>query len=427
MIVALAACSVTEPTLTPPRLHKSLADDPVVINGYEVRFLGRQFTDGETSFSYSVLPTEEASPLERFFIEVPDGLADPVSFHPPYGRLEELSKFGGLYGVIWRGENAGAALTTVPEIPDSVFSVTFAGNVGLGTVQALVGADLAYAAGPVAGAGVGYNVSGTVFVDTDRDGLQDPATEPGLPDIVVELVDEFGMTATAVTDSAGAWQGLATGGTLTVRIDLENYPEAGNAALADYYTPTTPLSYVLDLEGDVTGIDFGFAPLTTEIISAIETGALPSNGEDRKFWRAQFKRALVRAHRPEDNGVGMPQVYAEEELLAFVEEIRGLFYDDPYVFTPGRELREVYNILQFRPGNLIEELRQELLVTELNHVARLGLWDANPRFQADIIGWGESVVIQETAAAADKGAIELQQAIDTFEAINTGGGGIIDD
>lgn len=426
MLMVLAACSITEPEIDRTQVEKSLAGEPIEINGYLVRFDGRVHGDGETTFTYTVLPTEQAEPLQRFILEVPDGLDEPVSFDPGYGVLEYFSKFGFL-GVVWRAEVAGNQEDPPAALPDSVFSVTYAGNVPLGIVQAAIGADYFYMAGPVSGPGVGRTVSGTVFVDTDRNGVRDHPTETGLPDVVVEIVSAGDIVGTATTGADGTWSATVPVAEVTVRIDLEAYPGAGNAALADYYDATTPLSYVLDPEDEETGIDFGFAPRTTEIVSAVETGALPSNGEDRKFWRAQFKRALVRAHRPNDHAVGMPQVYAEAELMAFVQAIQDLYFEDPYTFTPGRELREVYRILQFRPGNLVDELRQELLVTELNHVAHLGLWATNRQFQADIIGWGESVVIQETAAAADKAAIDLQRAIGVFKAINTGGGGAIDD
>lgn len=441
---ALAGCGDMGTDITAPETGgRSSAGDPfkaaadvALINGHLVRFDGREYVDGQTTFSYTVLPSEEASPLQRFFVEVPEGLADPVAVAPAYGHLEGLAKYG-LYGVIWRTERADNTDDPAPQPADSLFSVTYEGDVPLGTIQAMVGADLFYEAGTVYGPGLvpmGYTVSGTVFVDTDFDGVQDSGTEPGLPDIIVELVAPDASVDTVRTAADGSWFAENVVLPVTVRIDPAAYPEAGNAALDLYYEATTVLSQEVEGEGDAAGVDFGFAPLTDELADAVEMGELPSNGEDRKFWRSQFKRALVHVHRRHDRGNGPGQVFDEDELLAFIQVIQGLYYEDPFAFTPGRELREAYKLLLRKPRTKVQELRQELFVTELNHVARLGLWAENRQLQADLISWGESVVVQTEAEAAAKagntdkaGDQLLGKAIRVFKAINTGGGGIIDE
>lgn len=389
------------------------APDLVTINGHVVRFDGREFAGGQTTFSYTVVPEDGAPLLERFMLEAPDCAGSPDHWFPASGFI---SSYYGLVGVKWNTEDGQGA-------PERVFTVTFDGDVPLGMIQALVGVNGAFQSGMVYGPCAGLTVAGTVFIDTDFDGVRDLATEPGLPDVTVEVEGPGGDIVTVTTGADGRWTATAPGATVTVRIDL-----LANPSLADYYEATTTLERNIVVEQSVMGVDFGFAPLTTEIIDAVETGVLPSNGEDRKFWRQQFKRALVRDHRRDDHANGPGQEYDGAELLALLDDLQALYYEDPFVFTPGNELREAYELLQRRPRTRLEELRQELFVTELNHVAGLGLWGANMQFQADIIGWGESVVIQTVAEQAAKATPQLlEQAIGVFRAINTGGGGIIDE
>lgn len=416
----------------PDAAFKSLAG-AVPINGYLVRFDGREFTDGQTTFSYTVLPDAGALPLERFFLEVPGDLSDPVSFEPSYGVLENFAKFG-LYGVVWRVDPGAQPQDGDPPTAreDSVFTVSYAGNVPLGGVEALVGVGGAYGGGTVPGPGVGSTFAGTVFVDTDGDGVRDPATEPGLPDVIVELVAADATVDTVRTGTDGAWFAEGVVVPVTVRID-----PSSSAVLDAYYEATTALEQAFQEPGDRADVDFGFQPVATEIVESIETGDLPSTGEDRLFWKRQFGRALLSWWWcPPGHAFGA--VYGPHELLEFIAAIEVLAYAHPYQFRDGRELLQGFKRLARRTRTDLQKLKQELLVTELNHVAGLGLTDQTRQLQADLIAWGESIVIQETAAqagqaaartdAADKaGGRDLKQAIAVFEAINTGGGGIIDE
>jgi hypothetical protein len=81
------------------------------------------------------------------------------------------------------------------------------------------------------------------------------------------------------------------------------------------------------------------------------------------------------------------------------------------------------------PG--IVDVAVKLLAAEFNDVSGRGLF-AEPELQDVLLSWGESLVVDATGAAkaADKartGSGELRLAIDLFGAINTGGGGSVDE
>jgi hypothetical protein len=69
-----------------------------------------------------------------------------------------------------------------------------------------------------------------------------------------------------------------------------------------------------------------------------------------------------------------------------------------------------------------------LLVTELNFVSGLGLVDEQDRVGV-LISWGEGLLATAPGAkSADKGRdFDVFNAIQIFSAINTGGGGGVDE
>jgi len=95
---------------------------------------------------------------------------------------------------------------------------------------------------PVAYAGV----SGTVFIDENRDGVFNEA-ELGFPGILLRLIDEVGEEVTAVTDSAGVFGFTALPGSYTLTMTEES----------DWFS-TTPTTVSLTLEeDDLVFVNFG--------------------------------------------------------------------------------------------------------------------------------------------------------------------------
>lgn len=101
-----------------------------------------------------------------------------------------------------------------------------------------------------------YLVGDTVWFDSDGDGVQD-AGEPGIPGVVVHLVDSAGaILATATTDADGHYTIGVEAGTWTVEVDGSNFDEGG--PLADLTTTTGDVLTFTVIDDNVLTYDFGY-------------------------------------------------------------------------------------------------------------------------------------------------------------------------
>lgn len=289
-------------------------------------------------------------------------------------------------------------------------------------------------------------ISGTVFVDADGDGQLGPF-ESGIGNVVLDITDAQGVVDTIVTADDGTYLFNGPAGSYTVTLDLGAHAEAFNDDLGASFTPTTALS--VPVSGGTTAVDFGFVPAVAEILEDIEMGELTSDGETLRYWRKVFRRAVfeervcswVRRHGRSCNhrhhggrgghngGWGHGENFpGPDELRDLLAVIADLYQSEPYQFTEGAELKEVLRILRTRPQTEEEDLFRELLVTELNFVSGLGLVEEADRVGV-LISWGESLLVTAPGAKSfekDR-ASDIRGAISVFEAINTGGGGGVDE
>lgn len=304
-----------------------------------------------------------------------------------------------------------------------------------------------------------YEVSGFVYTDTNENGQRD-ADEPGLPGVVVDLVGASGATGqTALTGADGAYSFSVGAGSWSVAVDTAGHQDAFNGDLGAWFMPTTPLSLPVTTGPDAGGNDFGFIPDSTAILADIRGDELDTNGYTREVWRLFFRCAIhaggmgrhhedgapggsdhddgerhegFRGHRLGDS-CGCPSgdpVYDEAELLALLRQVEGLFLPTPFQFRDGRELREAYRVLGGRETSLEGRVEQELLVTELNYVVGRGIVGQQDLLAA-IAAWVESLLVWEEDGAAKVGekdrASRLGGALELLEAVNTGGGGGVDE
>jgi uncharacterized surface anchored protein len=100
-------------------------------------------------------------------------------------------------------------------------------------------------------------LSGTVWLDTDGDGIQDPG-EAGIPGVTVTITLPDGTTTTVVTDANGNYTYTGVPGTYTI-----NVPTTG----PNGETLTTNASQTVTLTSgqNLTDIDFGYQPLLSSI------------------------------------------------------------------------------------------------------------------------------------------------------------------
>lgn len=304
-----------------------------------------------------------------------------------------------------------------------------------------------------------FTVSGVVYTDTNENGQRD-ASEPGLPGVVVDLSGTTGTAGqSAVTDADGAYTFLVGAGSWTVSVDPAGHQDAFNYDLGAWFIATSPLSRPTTTGPDAAGNDFGFIPDSAAVLADIRSEDLDTNGFTRDTWRTFFRCAIhadgmggrdhdkdrggsdhddgerhdgFRGHRIGDSCGCDPidPLFDAAELRALVLQVEGLFLPTPFVFRDGRELLEAYRQLTSRERTLEGRVEQELLVTELNYVVGRGIV-GGPDLLASVAAWVESLLVWEDDGAAKAGekdrAGRLGGALELLEAVNTGGGGGVDE
>ena len=433
-VLSLVACSNgQDPTGVDPAAQNVVLDlnhsvtgtdsQGVLINGYLVRFDGRTVDEAGTTFSYTVTNTGEEPDLTHFILEIPGCVDDPVSYYPEDGVCIHEDELTEIYGLDWQlcvscGDEVGCH-----------YSVTYPGVVPLGEVSSAVRTSCGSGVGVVPGPGCGYEISGRVFMDADQNGLLD-SDESGISNVVVELLDATGNVQTMTTDETGAYAFQENQGDYTIRINTDGtlYPDSFNAQLGQTFDPTTPLMVEVTVGPDSPDHNFGFHPQTQELIYELETGEIQTTGLSVKYWKKTLKKALQMKGPTRDYGL--------ETLIGYVDDIRGLFIEDPFAFADGVEgVQQAFEILKGHSKEPVDVLLRELLATELNQVSHQGLLHKLD-LQLTLISWGESIVAREWAsqAPADDAITptgtklgNLVDVVTLFELMNTGGGGSADE
>ena len=400
------------------------------INSYVVQFDGRVFDGTRTTFTYTVTGTGVGPALSGFRVELPPCAPAVDSFSPTNSVSINTMEETGIFGIEWQ-------LSVQHDDPvGRTYSVSFLGDVPLGEVHAVVQSgddddkrrqvaddDDDFEVGIIPGPCQGFDISGTVFVDTDTSGVRDGLDETGIPNVTVSLVDSDGNVDCITTAGNCAYSFRKLDGDFTVFVELATPADDFNEQLAENFDVTTPLSIDVTVGPNSLGNDFGFAPQAGKIINDIETGVLLTTGESVKFWKKQLRAAIHSS-----GGAEFPAAVT----AVFIDEIQNnIGLPDPYQFTPGSEFEEALAILASNSKDLLDILRKELLATDFNHVAGKGL-EGQDAFQLVLISWGESLVFDNTPASGI-GALAasttgfLEDAGDTFNRINggrgTGGGG----
>jgi hypothetical protein len=97
--------------------------------------------------------------------------------------------------------------------------------------------------------------------------------------------------------------------------------------------------------------------------------------------------------------------------------VEGLYLTEPFQFTDGAEYKEALDILRLNTREALGLLCKQLLATELNHVAGLGLTGEWNALQGSLIAWAEYLAKHSTAFTRD----ELLTAKDICDLINNTG------
>ena len=155
------------------------------------------------------------------------------------------------------------ALGTQTEDPDGNATPDTA-TVTLGAGESITGADFGYQNTVL------FDVAGTIFEDTDSDGVQD-AGEVGIAGVTVDLIDNSGnVVATTTTDTNGnyAFPDITDG----VSNNVFTIAVTDTAGVLNGSTLTSGLDQqTVTVTSDVNDIDFGYVaePATASIVSTV--------------------------------------------------------------------------------------------------------------------------------------------------------------
>ena len=208
------------PLVTHGKLSGPVASSIITSNllsGYLVQFDGRVFAGGQTTFSYTVSGSGATDPMSQFFLELPQCAPAPASITPSDGSIGVnplVDIFGVRFHILLETDESRS------------YSITFPGDVPLGVIRTFVHAGEVRDVGEIAGPCDGFEISGTVYVDADSNGVQS-SEESGIPDVTVALHDGH----ETVTDANGDYAFLKIAGTYTVRVDAATTAVSSHVAV----------------------------------------------------------------------------------------------------------------------------------------------------------------------------------------------------
>jgi hypothetical protein len=384
-----------------------LVSTDITLAGFQVHYNGRTFDGSQTTFSYTVSgPAVDM----HFRLELPS-CAPAFSALSPSNGTTTNNDPNINPGVEWHPSTGTGPYA---------FSITYPGSVREGIVLVSVKSTSTTEVGQIAGACARvFDIAGTVFTDANANGLLE-GNETGIANVTVNLLDADNMVVGIVATNGSGFYLFAAfpAGTYTVKVD----ETSAVLTSTTYLGTTTPTSTSVTVGPDATGNNFGFEPKTSQLVNDLKFGTLSTNGKSASYWAKQLQVAI--------SGKGKAD-YSKATMQAFVVQIRGLLLPDPYLLPNGDGLQDALNILSKPTKTELDKLNRELLAAEFNHFAGLGIIGTDAPLQLVLLGWGESMVLNNSATAASKAAARsatiaastLSEAVDLFTALNSSGGG----
>lgn len=431
-------------------------------------FVGALNTTVPQAFTFAPSPVERVANLVILAASVGENRPNRIIVDIGGGHTVYENPLGGIGNDLW--DSLSLPVTVPAGATDlSVQVVSTTSWSPLGASLGWVGVGLAVPR-PVVDEPK-FPVRGVVFIDTDRDGFQDPF-EPGVSNVTVDLqriADERGWTGTSGPD--GHYEFLVPGGAYMMAIPATGAAGAYNGDLSSYFAATTSTDREIFAGAETPTEFFGYVPDPARVLGGISDQALDTNGFTRATWQ-RFLRCAIHGDRhgddDDEDGTdgGMPATddyemrtrladglagnaasgrlyydrgghedddhchcdpdslpFTPAQIRGFLCTVQTLWLPEPYRFTPGHELQEAYDLLRATPVGDEGRVRQELLVTELNYVVGRGIV-LHPTLVESIASWCESLLAWEEAIGPVKGKLQdLGTALTLLQAVNTGGGG----
>lgn len=304
-----------------------------------------------------------------------------------------------------------------------IYSFTLQGNIAEALVDVAVKAGTYAAIGQRLGPSCEttpsdntYTLSGTLFVDSNNNGIMD-ADEPPIANVTVDIYDAGGnFVGSTQTNDQGEYSFsdlLAGEYMVTVAPETLDNNEDFNETLNDYFIASTQTSLMMNLVTDSPGNDFGFGLNVTAILDDLDASdpdldgfTFSGDGKTIGFWKHQHQVAI--------KGKGRAHV-DKDTLQGYLETIEEMHLLEPFQFGE-QKFQAAFDILSRKSSDMVELLKKQLLGTELNHVSGRGITD-HMGLQSILLAWAEYLV----ANSADYTRDQLEDAKNIMDRINNTG------
>ncbi|WP_194775323.1 hypothetical protein [Pararhodonellum marinum] len=330
-----------------PLLAQLSEFETVSINSYTVKFLGREFVNGSTTFFYTVSGEGKNPQLDSFFLEIPACAGKLIGRSPQNASGIEGNK------VKW---NASVSSTGSQN-----YSLTFEGDVSLGIIEATVTRGGVTMSSSVVGPCKGVStLSGSIFIDSDANGKKEPSEMglAGFPITVVNNVDQKVVAEVKTID----------GGFFNIKVLPGNYTiRSADKLLNENYDPSTPIFIELNqVNENKKDLNFGYLPNSSKIINDIQQNVILLNTQPASFWISQLNEA------------NKPRGKNKEAMLAILLDIENLLLPIPFEFGDNK-IESALAILALPNGKKAQESEsddkkffRQLLAAEMNVVSKRG-------------------------------------------------------
>jgi hypothetical protein len=237
---------------------------------------------------------------------------------------------------------------------------------------------------------VDLTISGIVYADlSPLNGRQ--LSEPGLGDVVVQLMQTGQTTRTFTTTAGGAYSFTVTPGTYTIDV----VEPAGMVPTAGAPAPITMTT------ASVTN-DIGLAL----VLNAVR--GLRGDGNSHGYWKNNLSKAL------EGRTSGMQETRAN--LLAWTSAVSTFYLANPF---GGITMQDAVTVLSGR-----DQLALQLLASEYNYVSGRLINNSRP-LTAAFIAWGEYVLNDASSPTPIYNAAYRTYVKDWMDAFNNSHGGLV--
>jgi len=437
--VALAGCDSfsSEPFSQGAPLSVEPAPSEISLSGYTIEALAPETVSGGTRFTYRV--TGDVSPVLNWFFLETCGLTPLASF--PSGA--EPYDIEGVSGLRW-----GSALG-VPRTRE--YSYTFpTSTVGATRVAIRRGSSvsMAFIQGPCGKAEAPLaTLSGSVFVDVDEDGQRNAESELGIKNVLVEIFQGNDLVKSVISDPAGAFSVVLPQGSYSVTVPTSGANVFNAQLYSSYYhlvDDGEPAVRSVNLNGDVSGVDFGFIPDVEQILFDLTRGAFQTQARSVAYWRKTLHFAIQNNWKDARNNPGtricdpVVDVCSDdlEDLLDAIFFQTGdepgdyLFLAHPYRLLAGEDPYEAaYKILSAKTSTDWEITFQNTFAVEANF---LNGWGSGVEAYDEVLislleGWLNQNDPNAAVEALSMGAMSLGGGgggtVELTQAYLGGGGG----